>query len=172
MPPRKPAKPRTLSSVSAKNAAKLMEEQNQLAMEALKLRRGGLDWWDIAERLRVTPKVAKEAVASGIKAAAELVDTASKAELLQMEVLRIDSLQQANWQAAMNGDVRAGAFILSLIKERVSMLGLDSQEVNTLTVNTVVVPGASEEYIAALRAIQQAGDKVDVVPGEVTGEGA
>lgn len=158
---------RHLSTVTETTKAMMEEERLRVAMEARKLRLAGKDWWEIADQLRLTPKDAREAVAQGIKAAAELVNEATKLEMLQLEVSRLDALTAAAWDGAMRGDEKKGKFVLDLIKERVRLLELDQQGAAAAQ-TTVVIGGTSTEYIEALKTIAaHAANNPDVVPGEL-----
>ena len=149
------SKPRgkALASVRASTAARLQEERDQRALDAYRLRQKGKDWWEIAEAMKITPAVAKEAVAEGIKAAAEMVSGATKSELLQLEVARLDALQNAVWPDAIMGEPRAVAAARGIIMDRAKLLRLDADENVSLQQNTVVVTGTSATYVEALRSI-------------------
>jgi hypothetical protein len=47
-------------------------------------------------------------------------------ELRQLELLRLDQLQAAHYQAAMGGDAAAAARVLSIMDRRAKLLGLDA----------------------------------------------
>lgn len=127
---------------------------NDLAMRAHRMRREGVAWWDIAENLGVTEHVASRLVSERIAAAAELVDHGQRRELLTMEIDRLDQLQRAVWQDAIGGDVRAVDTCLKIIDKRAKLLGLENAVGQTVTNNTIVVPGNNSEYIAALQAVK------------------
>ena len=168
MPPKTktPAR-RTLRSVTAKKAAEEREERRRLAINAYRYRQGGMDWWQIAEKLETTPQLAKKSYAEAIEEAAELVDEHTKSELLRMEVSRLDQLQAAIYPAAMGGDIGAVREVRAIIKERAELLKLTEGQVGP-QITTVVVPGTSEAYITALRELAE-GSNVQVVAGEVEG---
>ena len=90
-----------------------------------------------------------------ITVASSLVDNAYKRELLSMELDRLDDLQRAVWQDAINGDLKAVETALKIIQTRAKVLGLDNVQSATVTNNTIVVAGTSEEYINALRQAAQ-----------------
>lgn len=163
MPPRK----RHLATVSATTAALLEEEKLAQAMEAKKLRVEGYDWWEIADKMRITPQEARGRVAAGIKAVADLVSDATKIELLDLELTRLDVLMKANMPEALKGNINSGKFVLDLIKERVRLLELDKERVQSGQ-TTVVVGGTSVEYIAALQEIAAyAANAQQTVTGEI-----
>jgi len=167
-----PPRNRHLATVSETTAALLEEERLEKSMEARKLRAEGYDWWEIADKMRLTPKNAREAVAYGIRAAAELVNDATKAELLDLELVRLDMLVKANMRGALQGDVPKGRFILDLVKERVRLLELDTAAA-TAGQTTVVIGGTSTEYIEALKAIAAyAAESGEVVLGELEEKGS
>ena len=154
MPPRKKAngKKRHLATVGETAAALIEEQRLEQAMEARELRRDGHDWWEIANKMRLTPRDARQAVAYGIRAAAELVNDATKIELLDLELSRLDLLIKANMPEAMKGNTQSGKLILDVVKERVRLLELDKEHTQAGQ-TTVVVGGTSTEYIEALQTI-------------------
>jgi hypothetical protein len=67
-------------------------------------------------------------------------------ELRSLEVERLDSLQSAMWQKAMEGDVPSAFAILRVIMARCRLLGLDGPgllRVEEPTPRTLVVPPAT-----------------------------
>ena len=157
---------RHLATVSETTAALIEEERLEKAMEARTLRRDGYDWWEIADKMRLTPKGAREAVAYGIKAAADLVNDATKAELLELEVSRLDALMKSVWTDALAGDEKKGKFALEVIRERVKLLELDQGQ-TAVGQTTVVVGGTSTEYLAALQSIAAHAGTHDTIAGQV-----
>lgn len=141
----------------AKAAATLMENRNRLAHEAMLLRRKGLDYYQIAERLGVSAQDARRTVAEAIRDAAALVDEATKAELLYMEVARLDAMQAYVWNDVEQGDIHAGEYVLKLIQARMKALNIGQEDQVGTTVNAVVVPTNQAEYVAALRLIASGG---------------
>jgi len=141
----------------AKAAATLMENSNKLAREAMLLRNRGMDYYQIAERLGVSASDARRTVAEAIRAAANLVDDATKAELLYMEVARLDAMQSYVWADVEQGDIHAGEYVLKLIQARMKALNIGQEDAVTTTVNAVVVPSNNAEYVAALRLIASGG---------------
>lgn len=145
-----PAKRQTAAAKKANDA----EKRAQMAKRAHQLRREGRSWWDIAEILGITEYAANRLVADRIAAAAELVDEHAKRELLTMEIDRLDTLQNAIWGDAVNGDRAAVETCLKIIQTRSKILGLDQATGQQVTNNTIVVPGNPSEYIAALKAVR------------------
>lgn len=139
----------------ANTAAVLQEEQNKLAMQAFQMRKSGASWWQIAEELKISEQQAGMLVHNKIKEAARLVDEGAKRTMLAMEVDRLDSLQQAIWTDAIGGDRQAIETALKIIQARAKVLGLDSIPTSTVTNNTIVVAGTSEEYVAALKRVSE-----------------
>lgn len=130
------------------------DKRNQLAIRAHQMRREGVAWWDIAEKLGITEHAAAALVSERIAAASELVDAGAKRMLLTMELDRLDQLQQAVWFDAIGGDTKAVETCLKIIDKRSKLLGLENATGQQVTNNTIVVPGNTVEYVAALRAVQ------------------
>lgn len=128
-----------------------MFAESDMAIRAYQMRAAGASWWDIADRLQITQGHAARLVAHKIAAAAQLVDEGAKRQLLAMEIERLDSLQQSLWDRALGGDIRAVDSIVRIITTRSKILGLETATANTVTNNTIVVAGNTEEYVAALQ---------------------
>ena len=139
----------------AKKDAAQLEKRTETARKAYELRKAGKSWFQIAEELKISERQASDMSAEIIKQAAQLVDEGAKQSLLTMEVDRLNDLQQAVWNDAMGGDRQAVETALKIIQSRAKVLGLDSIPTNTVTNNTIVVAGTSEEYVAALRRVAE-----------------
>lgn len=136
---------------SAKEQADAVFADSAKALRAYELRSAGTPWWDIAEELGVTERYAASLVANKIASAARMVDEGVKQHLLAMEVERLDQLQRSVWDRALGGDLRAVDAVLRIITTRAKILGLENATASTVTNNTIVVAGNTDEYIAALQ---------------------
>jgi len=155
-PPAKKTPSKSVARVKkANSAAVLQEEQNALAMKAFQMRKAGASWWEIAENLKISEQQAGMLVHNRIKEAAKLVDEGTKRTMLAMEVDRLDTLQQAIWADAVGGDRQAIETALKIIQARAKVLGLETIPSSTVTNNTIVVAGTSEEYVAALKRVSE-----------------
>lgn len=177
--PRRPRRPRNglVAVEEASAAAVAAERENTLARQAYDLRQQGWDWFDIAEKLQVPEAQAKRLLSEKIKQAAELFDAGAKTDLLLLEVSRLDRLQRVLWErldlvllgedASTNTIVTLVNAILGIVRDRAKLFGLDAAAltVNVEQVNTVVVPGKSDEYVAALRQLAER-----TYPGQVVYE--
>ena len=139
---------------SANSAALVLEEQNALAYKAMELRCSGMPWWKVAEKMDIPESRAVELVNVAISAASALVSQATRHEILVMELARLDALQYSAWEDAMDGDYRAGRFVLDVMEQRAKRLQLDAQ-VETQGARTVIISGSSEEYREAMRMIAE-----------------
>ncbi|GAB3487828.1 helix-turn-helix domain-containing protein [Flexivirga lutea] len=89
--------------------------------EAVRLRTQGLAYEEIATRLGYASRgtvyrIVSQAVRADVAEAAE--------ELRQLELARLDALQEALWDAAMSGDVKACETVARVIRDRCQLLGL------------------------------------------------
>lgn len=134
--------------------AEAKQRRNDLAIQAYKLKTEGYSWYEIAEELGISEGHVQTLISERIALAADLVDIGSKRHILGMELDRLDRLQRAVWPTAMTGDVRSVEAVLKVIDKRTKLLGLDQVTNQTVTANTIVVPGNTMEYIAALKAVQ------------------
>jgi hypothetical protein len=85
------------------------------------------------------------------------MDNARKEEVLNLELARLDALQDAVWDQAMTGDTKAVDSALKVINMRAKLLGLEilAQNPSTVTNNTVVVSGDTQDFIRSLKLVDQ-----------------
>lgn len=90
--------------------------------EIIEWRIEGLTWRQIAERVQMSPagalKAYNRAMVRTLKPAAD--------EMRELELDRLDTLQQTYWRPAVEGNLRAADFILRVIDKRAKILGLDA----------------------------------------------
>jgi predicted DNA-binding protein (UPF0251 family) len=108
--------------------------------EALRLRSQGLTYRQIASRLGVNESTAYRRV----QRALEAIPFEEVSEYRQLEQVRLDALQQAIWDKAMSGDLRAIDRVLAILQRRAKLLGLDAP-----TRNQVELSDFTAEDIAA-----------------------
>jgi hypothetical protein len=155
MPPRKRKQPGNVRTLAAADqVVSMLDERYAIARQALDLRNKGYSLWEIAELLEISEAEARRGLVAATKAAAELLNEGQKAELLAIEVMRLDRLQTPYFDAAMQGDVRAADFVLRVIAQRAKLLGLDQSVTIDARKQTVIVAGGEQDYIAALRAVR------------------
>lgn len=63
-----------------------------------------------------------------------------------LELTRLDALQTALWEKAMNGDVKAALGVLRIIERRSRLLGLDKQSVGQGAQTVVMSPAESAAW--------------------------
>lgn len=98
-----------------------------LERECLRLRMEGLSHRAIARELGVAPSTAYKRVQHALR---ELnhSNAAQAAELRDLEALRLDEMQDAVWEKAVDGDPRAVDRVLAIMARRAKLLGLDMAE--------------------------------------------
>lgn len=148
-----PKPPPRLASVTPSTAIVLQEEQDEQARQAYEMRQDGKSWYTIAKALGLSEGAAQHIVSKAMEQAAAYVSTESKRQLLALEVDRMDRLQESAWASALQGNRADREFCLRVIMARAKLLGLENLPDVSITNNTLVVAGSSEEYVAALRAI-------------------
>lgn len=124
------------------------------AFRAYTLKRAGKSWHEIA--LSQDYPNAAAAAADVQRYLAEgraLVMADSAMAMLDLEMARLDALQSAHWDKAIDGNLAAADFCRKVITDRVRILGLDQSTVrdDAAKVRTIVVYGNGEEYVAALQ---------------------
>lgn len=155
MTPRKtPAGTALARNKKAVAKADSAEQRAKAARRAYDLRIAGNSWWQIAEAMRITEDSASAMVSDAIRMAAALVDEGEKRQLLSVELGRLDALQRAAWPMAMTGDSRSIDSVLKIMAHRAKLTGLDDAIAGRqVTLNTIVVPGNTVEYVNSLRSI-------------------
>lgn len=127
-------------------------DRNRQLRDALELRKAGVPYATIAERLGWnSPQAAHKAVQKAMK---QMVND-SVEEVKAIELERLNHLFMLAWAKAQNGDLRAIETAVR-INERISaMRGLDApRETNVKHSGVLVIDGEDEdEYIASLSAI-------------------
>ena len=100
----------------------------QLEQKCLELRAAGMSFREIARDLNVAPSTAFKAVGRGLAAVNEGCKEESQ-ELRALEALRLDQLQAALWERAIEErDCKAIDRILRIMERRARLLGLDEPE--------------------------------------------
>ena len=90
--------------------------------ECVRLRRAGLTLDEIATRVGYNSSAS---VHYALKRLNERIVREDVDEIRNLEGERLDLLQAANWDNAMQGDVPAGALVLRVMERRAKLLGLD-----------------------------------------------
>jgi transposase len=99
----------------------------ELEAECLRLRRDGLTHREIAARLGVAPATAYRRVRHALDQINER-NVEDAGTLRALEMLRLDELQNAIWQRAIDGDGKALDRILAIMARRAKLLGLDAPQ--------------------------------------------
>jgi hypothetical protein len=126
-------------------------ERDEQDRKALELRRAGLSLQSIRDRMHF-PNVtsAESAVKRGLRAGA--AGRGSESEVRELELDRLDRLQQAAWVKAVGGDLGAMDRVITLSTLRMRWSGIATGEAHAMQ-------DALEESIAATPKIDQKRDK-------------
>jgi Homeodomain-like domain len=131
-------------------------ERHSKTMQALALRAAGATYKQIAGELGVSEPTAWRLVQQ--ESAKIIRETA--AELLELELTRLDRMLMAVWPAVINGDLAAIDRALKIEDMRAKLLGLYDRAPDQLPRGTdvegvVIITGeSSQEYIAGLQALK------------------
>lgn len=106
--------------------------------KAIALRLAGMDYETIASRLGYSDRAAackdiQRALEANIAQQAQSADT-----LHEVELMRLDRLQAAAWQAAAGGDLKAIETVLKIVDRRCRLLGLDAPIKADITVSDAI----------------------------------
>jgi hypothetical protein len=115
------------------------------ARQALELRKAGVDYRTIAERLGYAhASGAYDAVKRALKALTKV----PAEELRELECARLDAMLMGVWNAAKAGDDKAIQSVLRIMRRRADLLGLDAplkrEETVTFLVETFAEKAARE----------------------------
>lgn len=122
---------------------------------AYKMRLGGADWEKVAKATGyASPRGAQVGVRQYITKAAVEMDQLRREEVVNLEMERLDALQDAIWDQAMDGDTKAVDSVLRVMGQRAKLLGLDLVAGGDLTQNTLVIQGDTDEFIRGLRLVR------------------
>jgi hypothetical protein len=125
---------------------------------AYQLHLQGKDWETVAKETGYQDGyVAQVDVRKYIHRAALEMDRANKLEVIGIELARLDALQNAVWDDAMEGDTKAVDAVLKVMSHRAKLLGLEVIAAGASELQqakTVIIQGNSEEYIKALTLVE------------------
>ena len=105
-----------------RKTSKLQIGHRERQAAALKLRKSGLTYDDIAEQLGYSNRGAAFRAVMG---AIERITDEPARELVRLECERLDALQAALWQKAVSGNEKAVDKVLRIMERRARLLGLD-----------------------------------------------
>jgi len=127
---------------------------------AHQLRLAGYDWPQVAMKLEYrSGHAAERAVRRWLSKTIEETDKEFprtremiRSEAVALDLERLDKLQAAYWQDAVNGDLPSAAFCLKVIAQRSALVapGSAATQVAAITNNTLVVGGTESQYVSSL----------------------
>lgn len=135
------------------------------------LRMGGMSYPQISERMGVELRRVRLMISSYTELLEQAAGDDEKRQALYLENSRLDALQNAAWDAAMLGDMKAIDAILKISARRSKIMGMDlvpTQEIQ-VTQNTLVM-GSKEEFIAALEEGRGRQEPENVIEGRIVRE--
>lgn len=117
---------------------------------------GGFTWEVVAQDAGYRDaEDARVAVRAYLGRAAMRVSERTRMDSLNKELARLDALQSACWDLAMDGDLKAIETSVRIINMRSKLLGLDEINESKVTLQTVLIRGTKEEYVGSLKEIAQ-----------------
>jgi hypothetical protein len=127
-----------------------IKTREERAYRAYQLRLGGKTWTEVASELEYpNPSRVRQDINLLIKKAINAVTDEYKAEIIDLELDRLDALQHAVWGMALSGDLKAVDSVLKIMSHRARLMNLGDER--TASVNTIVVTG--DEYVETLKGI-------------------
>jgi hypothetical protein len=125
---------------------------------AYNLKKSGRTWDEIAEIVGyANGKVAAVEVRRYITESGARMDADERERILSLELDRLDTLFSIAWDQAQTGDLKAVETALKVINTRSKLLALEtlSQTTGTVTNNTVVVTGDTQDFIRSLKLVDE-----------------
>lgn len=120
-------------------------EASERDLEAVKMRRLGFTYRDIAGRLKCSVGTAHGAVKTALEA--NKVLTVEEADLIrELELERLDRMFIPIYQQALKGDCKAVEVALRIMERRSKYLGLDHKQGCTLMERLEITFIPAEEY--------------------------
>lgn len=143
-------------------------------IKVLELRRSGLTFEEIAKEVGLS----RNGVVMGYKRAMKrALIRAGSEELRDIELDRLDRLQRAVWERAMNADLPAVQTVLRIMEQRAKLLGLNAPEThkvevsvldpNTVDAEVLRLAEMLKEANKAKGALPPAEDDSDILDGEI-----
>lgn len=140
-----------IHSMLTEHSAEWRKKINAGSLEALverrkiifSMRRVGLSYDDISTETGLSKSVIREDVKAVLEEyRAEMISDAHL--LIVQELDRLDKLQEAFWEKAMQGSDKAGKIVLDVMKQRMDLLGLQAdnsieKESTLVEQNTLVI---------------------------------
>lgn len=127
------------------------------ANSAQKLLVSGHTWSEIAEMTGyLNAADAQMSVRRMRQQAALRLDADLRAEILDLEMDRLNEIIKAYWPTAMAGEVKHAELVLKVIAQQARMLGLEELHTQAVqSTKTIIIAGNSEEYARALQSIAE-----------------
>lgn len=123
--------PRKRAASTAKKAASTRRRRSDPLVKAEESRRivnlflAGARVDEIARTMNLSRETVYRERRAALQSAMPLRDKA-QAELVEVELQRLDRLQRAHWEAAVKGGIGSSKIVLACIDRRAKMLGLDA----------------------------------------------
>ena len=126
--------------------------ERERALKALALRREGLPYRDIAERLDWKNEASARSAVTRLLTRVEYDEVA---EMRAVEGERLDALQRAVWAAATSGDTDAIKSVLAIMARRARLFGLDMPaKVDVAEISSVEF---AEQFVRLVSALDPQG---------------
>jgi hypothetical protein len=127
--------------------------RSRRAAQALELRKGGLTFRQIGERMGFSEQRAHRLVTEELQRLnADRAEAA--AEVTRLECERLDALLAAVWPEAQGGNLSAIDRVLAILARRAKMLGIDGEQAaGTVVTQSVTVEMSEEDRREAIRQV-------------------
>jgi len=127
-----------------------IQTREERAYRAYQMLLGGAPWQEIVYRCEYIGIMEAKAEVDGlIRKATQIANDDRKREVLELELARLDALQNAVWGMAISGDLKAVDTTLKIMAHRARILALGEE--TAASTNTVIV--TSEKYIESLQGV-------------------
>lgn len=124
--------------------------REERAYRAYQMRLSGESWQRIMYRFEYPSiNIMKGEIDALIRKATSIANDDRRREVLELELDRLDALQNAVWGMAIGGDLKAVETALKVMAHRARILALGEETASST--NTVVI--ASEKYVETLQGV-------------------
>ena len=108
---------------------------------------------EIAEEMGIPLGEVNEVLKRRLGFEAQFLEDNERATILALELARLDKLYQAQWAAAMYGDIRAAQTCLQISDRRMKWSGMDIPDMGSGQHTVLVVGGDEQSYLDKLKGM-------------------
>lgn len=141
-------------SGDGKDLAPLSEYDRDRVRQAYAMKLAGKHLVDIADELGfASASDVSAAIRHRFRLEVRDITSEGRESLTQLELDRLDALQEGLWLSATLGDLRSVQLVLNIITLRAKLLKLDLPDATTGQQTVLIIGGQEQEYIEKLKEL-------------------